>query len=199
VRIAPALLLLLTCFPLAAAGIHKCRDAEGRIAYQDQPCPAESLPLPPIAAPPSVPYLPQLPTAGGGAGAPADAQAPATPPPPPLPAQYRCTRENGESYVSSDPSPPPRYVPAWAVGATSTSSNLPRTPARDAWDRSVGGAYVLVQDRCRSMGRAELCGYWKDRLDSARREARASFFDQREALEGEAVDLRASLRAHCGR
>jgi hypothetical protein len=49
------------------------------------------------------------------------------------------------------------------------------------------------------MGRAELCGYWGERLDAARRGARASFFDEREALEGEAAALRESLRVHCGR
>lgn len=199
VRIVLVPLLLLICAPLAAGGIHKCRDAEGRIAYQDQPCPAESLPLPPIAAPPSDPYVPRLTDeGGGGVAAPAQSSAPAAPPPP-LPAQYRCTRVDGESYVGSDPSPPARYVPAWVVGATSTGSNLPRTAAREAWDRAVGGAYVRVQDSCRPMGRAELCGYWQDRFESTRRAARASFFDQREALEGEAAALRESLRVHCGR
>lgn len=63
----------------------------------------------------------------------------------------------------------------------------------------MGGAYVLVQDRCRPMSRGELCAHWGERLDAARRGARASFFDQRAALEREATDLRASLRAHCGR
>ena len=197
----PALLLLAAlASPAQAQAIHKCRDAEGRIAYQDQPCPAESLPLPPIDAPPSVPYLPATAPAAS-ATPPADAPATATgaASPPPLPARYRCTREDGESYVSTNPSPPPRYVPAWVVGATSTTSNLPRTPAREAWDRAVGGAYVLVQDRCRPMSRGELCAHWGGRLDAARRGARTSFFDEREALEREAVDLRASLRAHCGR
>jgi hypothetical protein len=199
----PVLLLILAQLLAAGAAhaqaIHKCRDAEGRIAYQDQPCPAESLPLPPIDGPPSVPYVPAV---DGAAPAPAEAATggvPPTPPVPPLPARFRCTREDGESYVSTDPSPPPRYVPAWVVGATSTSSNLRRTPAREAWDRSVGGAYVLVQDRCRPMSRGELCAHWGERLDVARRGARASFFDERESLEREAVDLRAALRAYCGR
>ncbi len=198
-RIALAILVLHLSAPLAAAEVHKCRDADGRIAYQDQPCPLESLPLPPIAAPPSIPYLPEPAPDDGVAGdAPAAASEPA-PPPPPLPAQYRCTREDGESYVSTDPSPPPRYVPAWVVGATSTSSNLRRTPAREAWDRAVGGAWVLVQDRCRPMGRAALCEHWKSRLDAARRQAKASFFEEREALEQEGGSLRESLRVHCGR
>jgi hypothetical protein len=85
------------------------------------------------------------------------------------------------------------------VGATTTDSNLPRTPARQAYDRAVGGAWVLVQDRCRPMGRAALCEHWQSRLDVSRRQARASFFDEREALEREAGSLRESLRVHCGR
>ncbi len=186
-------------FPLAAAEIHKCRDAEGRIAYQDQPCTAESLPLPPIAVPPSDPYLPKPAPADQTAGDAAVAASPALPAPPALPALYRCTREDGESYVSPDPSPAPRYVPAWVVGATSTTSNLRRTPAREAYDRAVGGAWVLVQDRCQPMGRAALCAHWKSRLDGSRRQAKASFFEEREALEQEGGAMRESLRVHCGR
>lgn len=192
--------MLALAAPVAgAAGIHKCRDAEGRIAYQDQPCPAESLPLPPIDAPPSAPYVPDVDGDPKAEVRPGAVDAGSAPPPPALPARYRCMREGGESYVSTDPSPPPRYVPAWVVGATSTSSNLPRTPAREAWDRTVGGAWVLVQDRCRPMSRGELCAHWGARFDAARRGARASFFEERTALEQEVVDLRASLRAHCGR
>lgn len=198
-RALPALVLICCAGTASAQAIHKCRDAEGRVAYQDQPCPAESLPLPPIDAPPSVPYVPEV--AGQRAPQASDAAAAAggAPPPPPLPARYRCTREDGESYVSTDPSPPSRYVPAWVVGATSTTSNLRRTPAREAWDRSVGGAYVLVQDRCRPMSRGELCAHWGERLDAARRSARSAFFDEREALARDAATLRESLRAHCGR
>jgi hypothetical protein len=199
VRIASALLLLLFPCLLAAAEMYKCRDADGRIAYQDQPCLSDELPLPPIAAPPSDPYLPEPPPSDEATGGVPAAASLASPAAPPLPAQYRCTRENGESYVSSNPSPAPRYVPAWVVGATTTGSNLPRTPARQAYDRAVGGAWVLVQDRCRPMGRAALCEYWQSRLDVSRRQARASFFDEREALEREAGSLRESLRVHCGR
>lgn len=194
-----ALPILLAAGATHAQAIHKCRDAEGRIAYQDQPCPVEALPLPPIDAPPSEPYVPDLDAARTAAGPadPGDA-APPVQPAPPLPRRFRCSRGDGPPYVTDDPTPPVRYVPAWVVGATSTSSNLPRTPAREAWDRSVGGAYVRVQDRCEPMDRASLCAHWRQAFDDARRGARSRFFDEREALEREADGLRASLRAHCG-
>lgn len=203
-RALPALSLILMLVLAAGAAhaqaIHKCRDADGRIAYQDQPCPVESLPLPPIDGPPSVPYAPDLAGAAATqAPAPSGADGDARPPAPPLPQRYRCVRENGEAYVSADPAPPPRYVPAWVVGATSTTSNLPRTPAREAWDRSVGGAYVQVQDRCTAMDRGALCAHWRRAFDAARRGARSAFFDEREALARDAATLRESLRPHCGR
>jgi hypothetical protein len=199
-RALPALVLICCAGGVSAQAIHKCRDAEGRLSYQDQPCPAEALPLPPIDAPPSDPYVPDLATQGDAAPPPiASGEDRPAPQPPPLPARYRCTRENGETYVSTEPAPPPRYVPAWVVGATSTTSNLPRTAAREAWDRNIGGAYVLVRDRCAPMGRGALCAHWRQSFDDARRGARASFFDEREALEREAATLRESLRVHCGR
>lgn len=197
-RTLPVLVLLLAAGATHAQAIHKCRDAEGRIAYQDQPCPAEALALPPIDGPPSTPYVPDLgATTAPAAAADGDAASPA-PPPPPLPQRYACIRANGETYVSDNPVPPVRYVPAWAVGATTTTSNLPRSPARQDWDRRVGGAYVRVQDQCTPMGRRALCAHWRGALDTARSGARTAFAAERGTLERQVADLRESLRVHCG-
>ncbi len=196
----PVLVLLLAAGAAQGQAIHKCRDAEGRIAYQDQPCPVEALPLPlpPIDGPPSDRYVPDLGAKAAPPPPPDGTPAPPTAPPPPLPQRYACTREDGETYVSDNPVPPVRYVPAWAVGATTTTSNLPRSPARQEWDRRVGGAYVRVQDRCSPMGRDALCVHWRGALDTARGGARTAFAAERGALERQVADLRESLRVHCG-
>jgi hypothetical protein len=194
----PALVLLLAAGATHAQAIHKCRDAEGRVAYQDQPCPVEALPLPPIDGPPSDPYVPDLASTATPASPTDVSAAPPTAPPPPLPQRFACTRENGETYVSDNPVAPVRYVPAWAVGATTTTSNLPRSPARQDWDRRVGGAYVRVQDQCTPMGRRALCAHWRSALDAARSGARTAFAAERETLDRQVADLRESLRVHCG-
>lgn len=182
-----------------AQAVYKCRNADGSIAYQDQPCPGESLPTPALAPPPSDPWQPQAPVAPS-----ADADAaettfePAPEPPPPLPRLYRCTRENGSDYVSADGNPPPRYVPTWVLGATTTRSNLPRSEARTRWDAGVGGAYVAWQDRCVPLGRAALCAHWRAEFAERRKDAGRTFFAEREAAEADVEMLRGQLRTYCG-
>lgn len=194
-----ALMLAAAAGAAGAQSVYKCRAADGGIAYQDQPCAGETLPAPAIAPPPSDPWQPQAPvatTAGTGA---VDAEPlPAAEPPPPLPRLYRCTRENGSDYVSADGNPPPRYVPAWVLGATSTRSNLPRSEARTRWDAGVGGAYVAWQDRCVPLGRAALCAHWRAEFAERRKDAGRTFFAEREAAEADVEMLRGQLRTYCG-
>jgi hypothetical protein len=192
---------VLTANTAYAQAIRKCEQADGSIAYQDRPCaPGRELEPPVILPAPMFDAAP--PPSAASAAAPSQRlafESTWSPPPPPLPALYRCTKPDGSSYVSSDPNPAPVYVPAWVVGATTTTSNLRRTPAREAFDRQIGGAYVLVQDRCRPMPRAELCAYWKQRYDAVRAASGRTFFDERVANEQEAHGLRDQLATWCGR
>jgi hypothetical protein len=185
-----------TC--VGAQGIHKCRDADGRIAYQDQPCAIESLPVPPIAPPPRDPYLPDLRTPER-TDLPAPPLAVAPPPHAPPPAMYRCMRENGETYTTSRSTPPLRYVPAWVLGATTTTSNLPRSPGREAAEAAIGGALVPWRDQCTPLSVGEICAQWMQDLDRARDMAQRSFTAEREVQERAAAALQGQLAAHCGR
>ena len=154
-RPASLVVLLLTGFA-ASAQVHKCRDADGHLSYQDEPCPpGTSQPAPYIAPPPA--YVP--PPADAVPLAPlADDEAnyAYAPPPPPLPELYRCTRYDGqESYVSSDPTPRVYQVPLWAVLPDMTSSGVGgMSTSRGSASPEALTAYTTVADTCRPMPRA---------------------------------------------
>jgi hypothetical protein len=193
-----ALVLATAAGSATAQAVYKCRAADGSIAYQDQPCAGETLPTPELAPPPSDPWRPESPTVAITDVAAMNADTAPAPEPPPLPRLYRCTRENGSDYISADGNPPPRYVPAWVLGATSTRSNLPRSEARTRWDAGVGGAYVAWQDRCVPLGHAAICAHWRAEFAGRRKDAGRTFFAEREAAEADVEALRAQLRTHCG-
>lgn len=183
----------------AATEVHKCRDAEGRIAYQDRPCVGESLPTPPLA--PAPPWRPPPPEPEAPAPTRAEAAPPAAPAPnpTPLPTLYRCTDFEGNSRVTAIPDRRGRYVPLWALGRF--SSPFPAPPA----DRithapglgASGALYTYVEDDCRPMPRAELCAWWTERLREVDRRVQSTFFDERRAYREEQAGLREYLALFC--
>ena len=208
-RLGLCAVLLASLLPAGACAqgeVYKCRDASGQTSYQDAPCPpGTEQPAPVLSpAPPYVPSpaasLPAPPSPHTAAGT----RAEATPrlPSPPLPALFRCERYDGqETYVTEDPVPRVYQVPLWAVMPEKTSSisgGLSTSRPPQGGGSSLMGAYTTVQDRCRRMGRAELCQYWSQRAETVRDQARIAFNDTRPALERELAGLREQRASHCG-
>lgn len=191
IRALPALALAALCalFRPAAAyaddTIHKCRDADGTVHYQDRPCPpGTAQPLPPIARHGGVAIVPGATPAAPARGepvAPRESDAAFVAPPP---AMYRCTRYDGqESYVSDDPVPRRYQVPLWTI-------------VGDAG--AAGGAYTWVEDRCRQMSPREQCTHWRTRRSEVGTRRRQAFRDELARLDAEYAALRAQLSAYCG-
>lgn len=180
--------------------VHKCRDAEGRISYQDQPCAGESLPAPALA--PAPPWRPPEVAAETPAAPPrretAATPAPA-PNPTPLPTLYRCTDFEGKSRVTGIPDRRGRYVPLWVLGRH--ASPLPAPPGSDLTLSpglgASGALYTYVEDDCRPMPRAEMCAWWTERLREVDRRVQSTFFDERRAYREEQAGLREYLALFC--
>lgn len=195
-----AALVGVTAAALGAAPVHKCRDAEGRIAYQDQPCPGETLPAPPLApAPPwRPPAVEASPAPAPSRREPTPTMAPA-PNPTPLPTLYRCTDFEGKSRVTGIPDRRGRYVPLWVLGRF--SSPFPAPPAGSITHApglgASGARYTYVEDDCRPMPRAELCAWWTERLREVDKRVQSTFFDERRAYREEQAGLREYLALFC--
>lgn len=199
VRIA-ALALVVPAAVAVAAPVHKCRDAKGRITYQDQPCVGETLPAPLLdPAPPWHPPAVDAPIAGT-----ASQPQPATPVahapnPTPLPTLFRCTDFEGKSRVTGTPDRRGRYVPLWVLDRYSTALHTPtlslstRTPALGP----SGALQTWVEDDCRPMPRAEMCGWWTERLREVDKRVVSTFFDERRAYTQEQAGLREYLKLFC--
>lgn len=184
---------------VGAAPVHKCRDAAGRIAYQDQPCAGESLPAPPldpaprwrppaIEAPISAPPSPREP---------AKSEPPA-PNPTPLPTLFRCTDFEGKSRVTGIPDRRGRYVPLWVLGRFSTIAPAPPGGIVSSPGLGASGAlYTWVEDDCRPMPRAEMCVWWTERLREVDQRVQSTFFDERRAFREEQAGLREYLKLFC--
>jgi hypothetical protein len=199
-RHCPALLLF------AAAGASadtawRCVDADGRVAYQDRPCPAGSTasPIryanpPPSAAPAPEPAAP----------APA-AVAPALPPPQrePVTPLFACTNAvNGERYYSDTGETRSYFAPLGALGwpprtlnETARSSgvsapelNRPRVSAPTG-SNALAGAMVEVRDECRRLSDADACAVRRKELGDNESRQRNAFKAERATLEARAADL----------
>ncbi len=187
-------MVLVLAGDATASEVFKCRTPDGAISYQDQACEADSetleAPMLPRAyLPPPIDPSPPRPAAAN------------TPPATvaqvriedPLPQMFRCTSNDGASYVSSDPTPRGRYVPLWTLGVGASGSGL----VSGTIDARYGAQYTYVEDRCRAMPRGELCGWWKQRADETGSQRRRAFNDQRAALDQEYAGARDALARFC--
>ncbi len=195
--LALVLTLTLASLPLMAQDVYKCRARDGAISYQDRACAADAVSLdapslPKTYAPPPPPGDQEQASAADPSGI-APPQVARIRVEDPLPQMYRCVSPDGSSYVSSDPAPRGRYVPLWTLGYGSYGTGL--TQGRG--DPRLGAAYTYVEDRCRSMPRGELCGYWKQRADETRSERRHAFKDRRALLDQEYAGTRDALARFC--
>lgn len=198
--IATAVLWIAPPLTHAAAEVHKCRDAEGLIAYQDRPCAGETLPPPPLAPAPPWRAPPAVePAAPASTRADAAPQVVPTPNPTPLPTLYRCTDFEGKRRVTAIPDRRGRYVPLWVLGRHAGPFSPPPgdAPSVSAGLGASGALYTYVEDDCRPMPRAELCAWWTERLREVDKRVQSTFFDERRAYREEQAGLREYLALFC--
>jgi hypothetical protein len=215
-RLLPASTLL--AFGLLAAGlmrhadaattVYECTAADGRVTYQDTPCPAgqrqhtmqvaDAPTTPPPAAAPPVPAT--------------STEAPPSPPRPtaPLPVMYACVRAtDGKSYLSGNGNPAPYQAPYGVLGAEQLPLSEVYGPDRGGAGISapeanrgrvtsglVANNYVWVQDQCRQLDVEETCEALQDAYDKNEHKLDNAFKSQRAPLEKREAQLQAQL-ANC--
>lgn len=207
----PRLLLLLACFPLAAAAteVYRCTGPDG-IGYQDTPCAdARGQSVIHLADPPPV-----------GQAAPSDVvdeepAPPAAPAPPPTavpaippPSFYLCVATDGSRYVSEDGIGRRSLVPyamladsgrslaqAYGPGGIGVSApELQHPSSIPAHADPLGASWVWVVDDCHHADAVEACAYLRNELDKVTGQLRRAFSDTEARLEQEQAELRERLR-----
>lgn len=155
--------------PAAGVVIYRCTDAFGALTVQnDVPCPKGSRQKKQIIqAPPPMPaYRPPARVAPAAATSPvapappADTAATAAPSTPaiadadrlPPPALFQCNTYDNDSYLSENPTPPPRCV------------RLQTTDLAGTADDNVGVACQMMTDQCQRIADGGACAAWKRRL-----------------------------------
>lgn len=154
--------------PAAGVVIYRCTDAFGALTVQnDVPCPKGSRqkkqviqappPMPayrpparvsPAPKPPPATPAPPAEGAGTALSTPAIADADRLPPP----ALFQCNTYDNDSYLSENPTPPPRCV------------RLQTTDMAGTADNNVGVACQMMTDQCQRIADGGACAAWKQRL-----------------------------------
>lgn len=207
----PVLLLLmlspLAALPAGAATVYKCTGADGRVTFQDRPCPrAQRQDIVPLADPtPAAPAPPPQPVSDDRDSSPPP-PSPAPPPPSaPLPGLYACTRAtDGKFYISRNGDPQPYLAPFGMVGMVQTplarggagGASAPELNRGKVTAGLVSDNYVWVQDQCRPMTFNETCHALQDDYDDNARKLRRAFKSDRPPLERRDEELRGQL-ANC--
>lgn len=205
-------LLLVGGVDAAELTIYRCETAEGSVALQDQPCPANTeertrqTRLGPDSAP-----LPR--SSPQQRAAPASRAEPAENPRRPPPALWQCIDlENRSRYADRD-DPRGRWVPAWVVGADPRAPmrmfrdvGRPKPPPPRSGPGGPGGTVsgigvqpmVYVEDWCRELDARSACRAYRDQARAAHRLRGNRVGDERDAAAAEAARLDDILEAHCG-
>jgi len=195
----------------ATTTVYECTAADGRVTYQDTPCPAgQRQRTMQVADAPAAPLPATAP--------PAPAAPPEQPPPPPapqptapLPVMYACVRAtDGKTYLSDHGGPPPYQAPYGVLGAEQLPLSEVYGPDRGAAGISapeanrgrvtsglVANNYVWVQDQCRELDVEETCQALQDAYDKNEHKLNNAFKSQRPPLEKREAQLQAQL-ANCG-
>lgn len=195
----------------ATTTVYECTAADGRVTYQDTPCPAgqrqhtmQVADAPSAPSPPTAPPVPSPP--------PEQASSPPAPrPTAPLPVMYTCVRAtDGKTYLSDNGAPAPYQAPYGMLGAEQLPLSEAYGPDRGAAGISapeanrgrvtsglVANNYVWVQDQCRELGVEETCQALQDAYDKNEHALHNAFKSQRPPLEKREAQLQAQL-ANCG-
>jgi hypothetical protein len=207
-------LALLTGTPVLASEVYKCTTSDGRIAYQDRPCPADQTEntIHIVAPPPATP-APANGVGEGGGEDPTSGMASVNPSPQrivqgPLPALWLCTRaEDGSHYVSRDGSTPPRMVPAGVLGIPGQSlaqaygpggigvsaPGMRPIPIDRSAQAALAAGYVAVQDHCVPASKEETCSYLQQQFVETQRKLRHGSAEEAANLKPQEEQLRNAL------
>jgi hypothetical protein len=204
-----AAMLALSSATAAAEDVYKCTNAQGDVAYQDRPCPANAqeaqlhLPdAPPPAPAPPVAAEPALESAPPQSAQPLQPRAP-------LPALFVCQNaEDGSIYVSENGAPLVRYVPlgtlgfpgkslgqAYGPGAGSgiSAPGVNKIPISTAPRDAIATQLTAVQDACAPASPAQTCSYLHKQYDEVEHKLKRAFKDERAVLEPRERELNAQL------
>ena len=208
----PARVIVLCALALCASAasareVYKCTNAQGEVAYQDNPCASGNDESTVRLAEPPAYVAPTAPVAATAA-AHGPEQAPPTPPARParpLPELWFCTNaEDGTHYTSFGGLPPPRSVPlgglgypgknladAYRAGANVMSApELSKPPIATSPGSRWATQYTELQDYCVAASAAETCGYLHDQHDKTDDKLRrARFKDEQGKLQAELDSL----------
>lgn len=200
---------LLTAMP-ADTG-YRCVDAQGRIAFQDSPCPRGNeesrfrYPARDVAPPVESGQTRPPPANSGGAPPVApDAEPRAAPP-----EQYLCERfDGGERYYSDTGETAPYFVPMGVMGWPPRSvgeaygsrgrlgisaPEISRPAVAPPEPGMLAGGYTKVEDRCYRLSSDAACAALREQLDVNLHEQRRSFRESRAPLQARERTLRAML------
>ncbi|MBU6248142.1 MAG: DUF4124 domain-containing protein [Xanthomonadaceae bacterium] len=201
-------LALAAAAPAAAETAYKCTGANGRVSYQDTPCPVrtrqQTIPLadPGPARPPArIPAgNPATVPPGQSADMPAPAAAPAS-----VPLLYRCRKAtDGSTYVSSRGNPAPYAVPFGILGALSqplgsvygtggAGASAPELNRGKVTPGLVANNYVWVRDACRPMDIGETCAALQQQYDENERKLSQAFKSEQAPFVRREAELEAQL------
>ena len=193
----------------SAVDVYKCTDAQGDVAFQDQPCPQN--------ARQDQVWLPDAPPAraqqAAAAASPPESGAnppfvPAAKPLAPLPPLWICRNaEDGSTYFSRNGSPPVRYVPlgvlgfpghslaqAYGPGGIGVSApELRQVPISTSPRDAIAGQYTPLQDECARASREQTCGWLQKQYDDVTHKLHNAFKDQQAILQPQADELAGQL------
>jgi Domain of unknown function (DUF4124) len=208
IRLFALVILAFAGLPATAATVYQCTAANGRVIYQDKPCPGtqrqQTLQLDdaqPVTRPPPAPAL--------AATVAADTAPPPEPveAPPPLPLMYTCiSATDGKTYLSDNGDPQPYQVPYGILGAGSLPLSQVYGPPNSAGASApelnrgrikpglIANYFVWVQDQCRELTPQETCHALREDLDATETKLRRAFKSDQPPLEKREQALRAQLR-----
>jgi hypothetical protein len=205
-RCVPLLVFALGVTGAHAREVYKCTNAQGDVAFQDQPCARGSTELSVHIAEESE-YAPASPPAAeplAPAPAPSAAPAPLKRPLKPLPPLWVCMNaEDGSRYISRNGAPPPRLVPlgvlgyppktlaeAYPPGASNRMSapEMSKTPVDTSARGSIGAGYTQIQDECVSLNPEQTCDVLHQQLDQLNDKLGRARFKDEQAKLGAEVD-----------
>lgn len=211
-RASRVLTFMLSVFAVQATAtdVYKCTDAQGNVAFQDQPCPAGTtqaqvwLPDAPSVQPQPAATAPTLSTSDSNPPPPMPVAKPSAP----LPPLWICRNaDDGSTYFSRNGSPPVRYVPlgvlgfpghslsqAYGPGGIGVSApELSKTPINTSPRDAIASQYTPLQDECVRASREQTCGWLQKQYDEVAHKLHNAFKDQQAILQPQANELEGQL------
>lgn len=194
----------------SAVDVYKCTDAQGNVAFQDQPCPQNTKQVE-VWLPDAPPAPAQTNTAAQPPPESDTNPSPSAPiarPPAPLPPLWICRNaDDGSTYFSRNGAPPVRYVPlgvlgfpghslaqAYGPGGIGVSApGLRQIPIDNSPRDAIASQYTPLQDQCTRASREQTCGWLQKQYDDVTHKLHNAFKDQQAILQPQADELESQL------